>query len=149
MTCRAPEAGLTLVEILVSLSIFSVIGLASLGLIQSLARTDTQLAIRTDGIAEADRALAILETSLLNAEPESIKIDPIALTVSAGPALRYFFEGNAFRREISDGRGAMTQTLSKAMPAGSWQISPDGRLLVFEFTLHPGLEGSRVFPLPR
>jgi len=74
VTPRDHQAGLSLVEVLVSLAILSAIGMASLALLQSLTRTDQQLKTRTAEVAAVDRTLVLVQTTLLNADPARIAL---------------------------------------------------------------------------
>ena len=152
MTTRASQAGLSLVEVLVSLAIMSAIGTASLALLQSLARTELQLRARTVEFDMADQALALLRSSLLNADPSAVAVVDGQLRVGLADDLTlvYRITDDGLQRDISDGQTTLSQSLSTAMIDGTWQVAahPKGQLVTLSFRLSDGGAGSRTFFVP-
>ena len=145
---RTKDAGLSLAEVLVSLSIFSLIGVAGLSLLQSLARTNEQLSDRAQSVAGLNRAFALIETSLLNADPGSVEVtaDALVLRLDASlgdMSLRYVFAGDGLARVIETDGKTQTQTLVPSPLAGGW--TQNGPLAVVELTLPNGMSGTRSF----
>ena len=135
-------------EVLVSLAIFSLIGVAGLSLLQSLARTNEQLSDRAQTVAGLNRAFALIETSLLNVEPGSVEVTPDGLLMRLdvefeGMTLRYVFADQAFARVIERDGKTQTQTLVAAPLAGGW--TQNGSLAVVQLTLPSGISGTRSF----
>jgi general secretion pathway protein J len=67
---RRPDAGFTLVELMVALGLFALVSLASLALLRSSIDTQTALAGRMDRVAGLERARALMADGLLTAQPQ-------------------------------------------------------------------------------
>lgn len=93
------DLGLSLVEVMVSLSIVSAIGVAGLALLTSLADVQARLDQRF-------LALAALETFLSDTSADFAQADPRTLTLDAGAL--------AVRTEGCDGAGVTTFAISDA-----------------------------------
>ena len=67
------QRGLTLVELLVALGVFSLLGLASVSVLSTALSGQAQLAASTDEITRLERARALLRADLLQAVPRAVR----------------------------------------------------------------------------
>lgn len=65
------QAGFTIVELLVALSLFALLSVASLALLRSSIDTQTALAGRLDRVSALERTRAVLADGLLTAQPQA------------------------------------------------------------------------------
>lgn len=65
MTERCAQSGVTLIEMLVALSVFALIGLASFAVLDTIVRTDRQSSGRLESLAKIDTVLRIFEADAL------------------------------------------------------------------------------------
>jgi general secretion pathway protein J len=72
---RSADAGISLIEVLVSLSIFAVIGIAGLAVLNTVARTGERTDGRLDRLAELDRAFLIVSSDLEQVTPAGITME--------------------------------------------------------------------------
>jgi general secretion pathway protein J len=89
MTSRDPEAGVTLVEMLVALAIFALVGLASFALLDAVIRTRDRTEGRLEDVAALDRALILFGRDLGQSDPGSQALSggelSFALVAAGGP----------------------------------------------------------------
>lgn len=78
--------GFTLIEILVAMAIFAVIGLASTGVLNSVINSDQLSTERFAKLEELQRAMLIIERDVLQIVPRSLRVngEPISLVISGG-----------------------------------------------------------------
>ncbi|KIN74994.1 general secretion pathway protein J [Sulfitobacter noctilucae] len=86
---RAGDAGVSLIEVLVSLAIFAVIGVAGLAVLNTVSRTGERTEGRLERLADIDRSFVILRRDLM-------QMRGLTATLEAG-ALRFLrpVEGTA------------------------------------------------------
>lgn len=70
MAGRQQDAGLTLVEMLVALVLFALVGLASFGMLDAIIKTRDRTEGRLDAVVQLDRALAIFSRDLGQSLPD-------------------------------------------------------------------------------
>ena len=104
-TRRAQDAGLSLIEVLVSLVIFAVIGVAGLTVLSTVARTGEQTEGRLERLAEVDRAFLVIRRDLAQSLGADITLDNNALSfgrASEGQSLNitYLSEEDVLLRQI-------------------------------------------------
>ncbi|WP_248805726.1 type II secretion system minor pseudopilin GspJ [Pseudomonas sp. MWU13-2100] len=75
------QAGFTLVELVIALAIFSLIGLASYRLYEGVLITQARVSAHEQGLRSLQRALALLERDVMQA---TIPKEGVAVTLSAG-----------------------------------------------------------------
>lgn len=68
-----PMAGFTLVELMIALSLFAMISVATLALMRSSIDTQAALDGRLDRVATVERIHALLSASLLAAQPQALR----------------------------------------------------------------------------
>jgi general secretion pathway protein J len=97
---RTGDAGLSLVEVLVSLAIFAIIGIAGLAILNTVARTGERTEGRLERLAEIDRAFLVIRRDLAQITPDAVTLDDGTL---------------AFRRARADGTVAMAFRVQDAV----------------------------------
>lgn len=115
-TKRDCEAGITLVEMLVSLVIFAFVGLASFTMLDTLLKVRAQTEGRLETVAQIDRALAVFSHDLAQGEPKSLTLDNSQLTLKIAPEQRheYTLNDTIFMRTIAP-RFGIDDTLSQVL----------------------------------
>ena len=78
--------GFTLIEILVAMAIFTVIGLASTGVLTSVINSDQLSSERFERLEELQRAMLTMERDILQIVPRAVRIngDPVDTVISGG-----------------------------------------------------------------
>lgn len=173
---RDGEAGFTLVEVLVALAIFAVIGAAGFAVLDQVLRVQRQTDGRLERLGEIQRAMHVVSLDALEATPGSLRPAEGALVFgrtggAGGLAVRYGVEEGALVRRLSDGAGgAARQELITGVGGLAWRfwradtgwitdwpppnpLAPPGNPAALELSLTlvpPGLAGvlRRVAPLP-
>lgn len=174
---RTGDAGLSLVEVLVSLAIFAVIGVAGLAILNTVARTGERTEGRLERLAEIDRAFLIIRRDLAQIAPSEITLDGDMLVfrrvnADGRVALAFRIEDTTLTRRIGDaGSGSVDQELLSRTTSAQWRLlngsqdwhtlwpptdgSATGRPLAAELTLELRRTDAdmpevvtRLFPLP-
>jgi len=78
--------GFTLIEILVAMAIFSIIGLASTGVLNSVINSDQLSSERFAKLEELQRAMLTIERDILQIVPRNLQVngEPVAAVISGG-----------------------------------------------------------------
>jgi len=78
--------GFTLIEILVAMAIFTIIGLASTGVLNSVINSDQLSSERFEKLEELQRAMLTLERDILQMVPRKVRINsvPVSAVISGG-----------------------------------------------------------------
>ncbi len=102
---RSGDAGVSLIEVLVSLAIFAIIGVAGLAVLNTVARTGERTEGRLERLADIDRAFLILRRDLLQMRGAAVTLDAGILRfvreAEEGPvALAYLQEDETLQRRI-------------------------------------------------
>ena len=98
---RDPEAGLTLVEMLVALALFALVGVASLAMLDGVLRTRDGTEGRLEAVASIDRALIRFGRDFGQAAPGTISLEESALhMVRPGQSITWETEDDALRRRL-------------------------------------------------
>ena len=123
MSARDAEAGITLVEMLVALSLFALVGLASFALLDTVIRTRDRTEGRLDDVAALDRALILFGRDLGQSDPGSQALAEGELTfglAGAGgpPAMVYAVEGGALERRTVQ----ISQRLVEGVASAQFQV---------------------------
>lgn len=148
---RRRDAGLSLAEVLVSLVILSMVGLASVVLLTTLIRTDEALEQRGAAFEELDQAMALIGNTLLNGAPGSLEVMPDSIAFDLVPEMgghrvTFLLSGGVLTRELSQDGAGLVQTLAQELRVGTWHVEDGGLIeMTLEFS---GLSGTRVFRAP-
>jgi len=78
--------GFTLIEILVAMAIFTIIGLASTGVLTSVINSDQLSSKRFEQLEELQRAMLTIERDILQIVPRALRVngEPVAVVLSGG-----------------------------------------------------------------
>ncbi len=146
---RDPEAGVTLVEMLVALVICALIGVAGLVMLDTILRIDRRTEVNLDRYADLDRAFLVVGRDILGADASGLRLDDAGLALATrtrdGLGLTiYRVEDGAFIRQT--GAAKVDQALLMEVSGAEWRVLDDAR------TWHAGWpsEGAgREGPPPR
>lgn len=97
------EAGITLVEMLVALAIFALVGLASFTTLDTILKVRERTDGRLEQLARFDRALQVFGRDLAQSDPMEITLDGNILSATRTDARsqqRYLVTDETLRREI-------------------------------------------------
>ena len=131
---RAGDAGLTLVEMLVALTLFAFIAVAGLTVLDAILRVQRGTEDRLAAIGALDRAFRIVARDAAHKTAEAAATDGTGglawvRTSAAGPVLvRYATDGQSLVRAVALADApAVTQPLVSGVEALSWRfLGPDG-----------------------
>jgi len=78
--------GFTLIEILVAMAIFTIIGLASTGVLTSVINSDQLSSERFEKLEQLQRAMLTIERDILQIVPRAVRIngEPVSAVISGG-----------------------------------------------------------------
>lgn len=125
---RRGDAGVTLIEVLVSLAIFAVIGLAGLAVLETVARIGERTDGRLDRLAEIDRAFLVIRRDLAqmtgaNTRLESNSLSFRRLDASTSFRVRYRLDGSALIREVwTNGAAPIAQQVLPGVTKNRWRV---------------------------
>jgi len=132
---RDPSAGVTMIEMLVAVAIFALIGAAGFSVLDTMARTDRALEGRLDRLSQRDLVLRLFVNDMARATGYRFETDrnALALTVSGG-VVTYLDGKNGLQRVVAlTGRPPLTQGLLPLRPrwelgnaAGDWRPAKTG-----------------------
>ena len=102
MTPRDRAAGLTLVEMLVALVLFALVGLASFTTLDAIIRTRDRTEGRLETIARYDRALRLFTRDVMQSEPQAIALgdDGLVLSGTGGRVLSWRSADATLQRSV-------------------------------------------------
>lgn len=127
MTTKRRRDGFTLVEVLIALALFALIGVAGFTLLNSVLRTQGTTETRLDRMAEIQRAMLVV-TSDLDQVTGSVAGGGGALSIRkfdvAGNivAVRYELAGDRVNRIVSGPDGERVQTLLTGVADARWSF---------------------------
>ncbi|MGR3502561.1 prepilin-type N-terminal cleavage/methylation domain-containing protein [Pseudaestuariivita sp.] len=131
MTTRRGEAGLTLIEVVVSLAIFAIIGLAGLALLNTVARTGDRTEGRLDRLSEIDRTFLVIRRDLAQIAPQPVTLEGGALTFARADGdgtatLTYLLDDGALIRQI-EAAPVLSQQLLSDITDMRWRLMDRAR----------------------
>ncbi len=134
MTAKAGGAGFTLVEVLISLALFALIGLAGVALVESVIGVQERTHGRLDRIADIRRAHHLIGVDFDQAEPGDFAGAPDGVRfrrhgfggrASIG-VVRYSFANGTLLRQVDDGTprallDGVARVRWRYLEGGGWQ----------------------------
>lgn len=103
MTVRDCEAGVTLVEMLVALVLFALVGIASFVSLDAIIRTRDRTEGRLEQMARYDRALLLFTRDVIQSDPRTISVEDGRLSLSTpdGLSLTWDLQAAGVRRSAA------------------------------------------------
>ena len=133
---RPSQAGVTLIEVLVSLVIFSIIGVAGYAMLDLVARSERLTEGRLQRLGQMQRAMYLINLDFHQAEDRSLIVDTSGVSLrravpdAAGGevTLTYALSGGNLSRRMVDGKGDIQaeQSLLSGVAALDWQFLTAG-----------------------
>ena len=132
---RQPDAGVTLIEMMIALALFALIGSAGFALLDQVLRTQRSTDGRLERLSEQQRALHVILTDFAMALPHTLEAteDSVALDRSAASGgslhLRYHLTAGVLHRDLAspDGLALADQTILTGIDTASWRfLTPEG-----------------------
>jgi len=154
------DAGFTLVEVLVSLALFSAVGLAGFTTLDTIIRVQTQTELRLEHLNKIDLAMLLVTRDLQKMEPGSLELDGTTVTFQNVSGVRnqrlsYQWDEGKLIRQLDQVSG-FRQTILSNLSALEWQLlrpgdnqekEPDAVSL--GLTLSDGRKVNRLIILPQ
>ena len=133
---RSGAAGVTLVEVLVSLAIFAIIGVAGYAMLDLVLRSARLTERRLMHLGQMERAMYLVGLDFAQAESGSLVADGMMVSIHRGARdlgagdimVGYDLTGTTLTRRLSDGRGAVLadQALLPGVASLDWQFLDGG-----------------------
>jgi general secretion pathway protein J len=118
---RQPQAGFSLIEVLVALALFAVIAGAGVSVLDQILRTQTQTDGRLDRLADLQRMMHLVTLDLSLAAPGSVTGDGAGVAVGG---ISYALADDVLRRTV----GPATQDLLAGAASVEWQYLDQDRI---------------------
>jgi general secretion pathway protein J len=134
---RHPDAGFTLVEVLVALAIFALIGVAGFSMLDQVLRTQALTEGRLERLAEMQRAMHLITLDFSQAQGASLTVEGSADGTFVGlqrhavearggsVTLRYAVQDGTLIRDVS-GPSVARQALLAGVTGVDWQFYEPG-----------------------
>jgi general secretion pathway protein J len=125
---RQSDAGLSLVEMLVALVLFALVGLASFAMLDAIIKARDRTEGRLAGIAQLDRALTLFTRDLgQSLDGRSLADGQLGFTLSEGGAViqvAYRLQDGALLRSLTTDAGTepLDQVLITGVDAAHWRF---------------------------
>lgn len=133
MNRRSPDAGVTLVETLVAMALFALIGLAGFAIVDSVLRVQARTETRLDALESLQRAMLLLTTDIEQLADGAMVFEGDALSLARRGAgagaqddvtVRYALGQDGLVRTVTDPFGATRtdQRLVDGIDALTWRF---------------------------
>ncbi|WP_226783073.1 prepilin-type N-terminal cleavage/methylation domain-containing protein [Oceaniglobus trochenteri] len=126
---RAPEAGVTLVEMLVALALFAMIGLVGFGMLSTILRAQERTEGRMERLGQIDGALRLLSGDMETGAPGTLTFqdDRLAIVV-AGRRHAWRIDDTTLTRALArpGESDAQDQALLPDVSGWGWRFLPEG-----------------------
>lgn len=125
---RPGDAGVSLIEVLVSLSIFAIIGVAGLSVLNTVSRTGERTDGRLERLSDIDRSFLILRRDLMQMEGFTATLEAGALGFfrpleETSVSITYLAADGALVRRIGMASSdPVDQLLLEGIRAADWQL---------------------------
>lgn len=162
---RDGAAGITLIEMLVSLVIFGFVGIASFTMLDTLLTVRDRTDGRLEAVMQVDRALTLFDRDFAQGNPQALQLGEAGLSLGSvqGRQHSYSLQDGTLQRTITSGTEVLTQSLLTGIesgtfevldPSDTWQstwplegVAPFPRAVRMLLTLSQGRELSRIVVL--
>ena len=138
---RHPQSGMTLVEVLVALAVFAVIGTASFALLDQTLRSQRLTETRLARLSDFQRMMRVVKLDTMQAIPGSLKFDKTDIRFlrrgsmlaqdamgSEGLLVQYHLSDAGFLRQIGpEGSSPAQQLLLAGVKSVTWRPIPEPR----------------------
>ena len=143
---RDRMAGVTLVEMLVALSLFAMVGLAAFTTLDTILRVRAQTDGRLEHLARLDRTLMIYGRDLIEANPQAITLEEgvLSATLQDGRTLRRYLLSEGTLQRQSGRPNAdpdLTQTLVEEVETLTFRVL-DGEGIWHDIWPDPASDGA-------
>jgi general secretion pathway protein J len=121
---RASSAGFTLVEMLIALGLFALIGMAGLSLLDGVLRAQERTDGRLARLGELERAMHLVTLDFEQADPRSLSFEngTVGLSTRGRTGVRYAFRDGRLERAV----GGATQILIADVAGIAWAFHLPG-----------------------
>jgi general secretion pathway protein J len=129
---RSPDAGVTLIEMMIALALFALIGTAGFAMLDQVLRSQRGSEGRLERLSEQERALHLISADFKMAAPRSLTAaeDKVTLTrPGSGGSLQlaYRLYAGTLRRAVQHPGQTADQTLLTGVAAITWRfLTPEG-----------------------
>ena len=122
MTPRAPDAGVTLIEMLVALAISALIGVAGFAMLDGIVRMNDRAEADLTRLNALDRAFLVIGRDLAGADPRQLRVEGSVLR--SGRKIEYRIEGDTLERHIVE--PGLKQRLLADVRSAEWRVFDRG-----------------------
>lgn len=129
---RTSDAGVTLIEMMIALGLFALIGAAGFSMLDQVLRGQRGSEGRLQRLSEQERALHVILVDFAMAAPRSLVVQGDAVTLTRPGTkgqlqLGYRLAGDALLRDLGQDGGPTVQTILTGVEAVTWRfLTPDG-----------------------
>jgi general secretion pathway protein J len=130
---RQTDAGVTLIEMMVALALFALIGSAGFAMLDQVLRTQRGTEGRLEQLSARQRALHVIQSDFMMALPRSFRAEETGVsldrsTATGGVHLTYHLADGVLHRNLADedGKALSNQALLPDIEAVNWRFLTGG-----------------------